>query len=107
MVIARPRDDGGAAVTIDPVDVGPRYVPQKTWIKFLIGFQYPLSDIYPLFVHPELVRTDGQAHGEAITAATFEGEPALQISRRSNRMDSDIDTAALKVTKVVQWLRNQ
>ena len=106
-VFTRPTDDGGAAVTIDPVDVGPGYVPQQTRIKVLIGFQYPQADIYPLFADPDLVWADGQAHGEAITAATFEGEPALQISRRSNHMDSDIDTAALKVTKVVQWLRDQ
>ncbi len=102
-----PRDDGGAVVTIDSVDVGPGYVPQHTWIKFLIGFQYPQADIYPLFVHPELVRADGQPHGKGITLAEFGGEPALQLSRRSNHLDVDIDTAVLKVTKVIQWLRER
>ena len=106
-VVARPKDDGGAVVTIDPVDLGPVYVPQQTWIKFLISFQYPQADIYPLFVHPELARADGQPHGKAITAAKFEGESALQVSRSSNHLDADIDTAVLKVTKVVKWLREQ
>ena len=106
-VAACPKDDGGAVVTIDPIDLGPGYVPQQTWIKFLVCFQYPLADIYPLFVHPDVARADGQPHGEAITRAEFEGEPALQLSRRSNHLDAEIDTAALKVTKVMQWLKER
>ncbi len=104
-VAAQAKDDGGAAVTIDPIDVGPVYVPQQTWLKFLVGFQYPYADIYPLFVHPELARADGHPHGEGFALAEFEGEPALQLSRRSNHMDVEIDTAVLKVAKVIQWLR--
>lgn len=104
-VVAQAKDDGGAAVTIDPIDVGPVYVPQQTWLKFLVGFQYPYADIYPLFVHPELARADGHPHGEGFALAEFEGEPALQLSRRSNHMDVEIDTAVLKVAKVIQWLR--
>ena len=106
-VVAQSKDDGGAAVTIDPIDVGSVYVPQKTWLKFLIGFQYPYSDIYPLYVHPELARVDGCPHGKGIALAEFEGEPALQLSRRSNHLDVETDTAVLKVTKVVQWLRER
>ena len=63
--------------------------------------------MYPQFVHPDLARVDGQPHGEAITRAEFEGEPALQLSRRSNYLDVEIDTAVLKVTKVIQWLRER
>ena len=43
-------------VTIDSVDLGPLYIPQQTWIKFAITFQYPYADIYPLFARPDLVR---------------------------------------------------
>lgn len=106
-VVALPRNDGGAIVTIASVDVGPGYVPQHTWIKFQIGFQYPQADIYPLFARHDLVRTDGQPHGKGITIAQFEGEPALQLSRSSNNLDADIDTAVLKVAKVIQWLRER
>ena len=102
-----PKEDGGASVTIDPVDLGPGYVPRQTWLKFLIGFQYPYADIYPLFVLPDLVRADGKPHGEGITVTEFEGERALQLSRRSNHLNADIDTAALKVTKVIQWLKDK
>ena len=101
------RDDGGAIVEINPVDVGPVFSPQETWMKFAISFQYPHADIYPLFVRPDLVRTDGQQHGEGISLTSFEGEPALQLSRRSNHLNPEIDTAAIKVTKVIEWLRTR
>jgi len=106
-VEARSSDDGGAFVTIDPIHPGPAYAPQATWLKFAISFQYPYADVYPMFVRPDLIRTDGRSHGEAIAMGSFNGEPALQLSRRSNRLNPATDTAALKVTKVLQWLRDQ
>ena len=99
--------DGGAAVTIDTIDLGSAYTPRYSWIKFAISFQYPYADIYPLFVRPDVIRADGQPHGTGISLASFEGESALQLSRRSNRWDPSVDTATLKITKVIQWFRDQ
>ena len=106
-VVANADAHGGAVIAIDSVDLGPGYIPQQTWLKFAIGFQYPHADVYPLFIRPDLARADGRPHGEGITSASFEGEPALQVSRRSNRLNPSIDTVALKVTKVIQWLKEQ
>jgi len=106
-VIVSATGEGGAMVTIDPVNLGPRYVPHETWIGFAISFQYPHADIYPLFIRPDVTRADGRSHGQGIARAEFRGAPALQLSRRSNGRNPDVDTAALKVTKVVQWLRDQ
>ncbi len=106
-IVAHAKDDGGAVVSINLIDLGPGYSPQRTWVKFAISFQYPYADIYPLFVRPDLVRADGQPHGEGIAAASFEGEPALRLSRRNNHLNPEVDTAALKVTKVIEWLRTQ
>ena len=106
-VTAHVNADGGAVVTIDPIDLGSAYAPQYSWIKFAISFQYPYADIYPLFVRPDVIRTDGQPHGKGISLASLEGEAALQLSRRSNRWDPAVDTAAVKVTKVIQWLKDQ
>ena len=99
--------DGGATVTITRVDPGPAYVQRETWMRFDISYLYPRADIYPLFVRPDLVRIDGQIHGDGISVSAFRGSPALQLSRRSNRLDPKIDTAALKVTKVLEWLWTQ
>ena len=99
--------DGGAVVTIDPVELGPAYVERDTWIKFAISFQYPYADVYPLFVRPDLTRSDGRGHGPGIALNPFQGEPATQLSRRSNHLDPRTDTVALKVTKVLKWLREQ
>ena len=106
-VVARPRDDGGAIVTMDPIDLGSSYLPQQTWVRFVIGFQYPYADVYPLFIRHDVVRADGQPHGRGITETSFEDEPVLQLSRSSKHRDPAIDTAALKVTKVIQWLKEQ
>lgn len=106
-VVACATGDGGAVITIDPIDLGPKYKPSQTWMKFAISFQYPYSDIYPLFVSPDLARADGRPHGEEITMAKFEDEPALQVSRRSNHLNPKIDTAALKVIKVIEWLKSR
>jgi len=98
---------GGAHVIVEPIDPGFPYTQRETWIGFQITFQYPYADVYPHFVRPDLTRSDGNALGEAMTAASFEGRPAIQISRRSNHLDPTIDTAVLKLTKVVEWLRHR
>lgn len=97
--------DGGARVTIARVDPGPSYVQRETWVRFAISYQYPHADVYPLFVRPDLARADGQPHGDGIAQTEFHGEKALQLSRRSNRLNPATDTAALKVTKVLEWSR--
>lgn len=101
------KDDGSASITVDPIDLGAAYKPQGSWIKFAISFQYPYADIYPLFVRPDLTRADGQPHGKAITSSSYDGESALQLSRSNNHLDPTVDTAALKVLKVIEWLRTR
>ncbi len=96
--------DGGATVTIARVGPGPAYVQRETWMGFTISYLYPSADIYPLFASPDLTRVDGEPHGEGISLRSFQGAPALQLSRRSNRLNPATDTAALKVAKVLQWL---
>lgn len=106
-VTVREDSDGGAFVTVDSVDPGAQYVQRETWVKFHITFQYPVSDVYPHFIRPDLQRVDGQALGEAMSVGSFEGEPAVQISRRSNNLNPATDTAALKLAKVLKWLRSR
>jgi hypothetical protein len=104
------RDDGegGAYVTVEPVDPGMPYVQRETWIGGHVTAQYPYSDVYPLFVRPDLRRADGGPLGEALSpGGTFDGRPAGQVSRRQNHLDPTADTAALKLLKVLKWLASR
>ena len=115
-VSAVPDGQGGAYVTVDPVNFGSQYTPSAGWIKFNITFQYPTADVYPHFIPPEIVRKDGvvipgQPLGEATSLGTCAysgvGVPAIQISRRSNGLNPATDTAALTLEKVLVWLRSR
>ncbi|OEJ61084.1 hypothetical protein BGM19_26790 [Streptomyces agglomeratus] len=103
----REEPDGGAVVFLESVDPGAQYQQRETWIGFRITFQYPYSDVYPHFVRGDLSRLDGAVLGEGMTVTTFEERPAVQISRRSNRLNPATDTAVIKLHKVLTWLRSR
>jgi len=107
-VAVREDGQGGAYVTIDPVSVGSLYQPQETWIGFRVTFQYPYADVYPHYVDGNLRRSDGgPVVREGIQGGqTFEGKPAYQISRRSNRLNPQRDTALSKLGKVLECMRH-
>ncbi|WP_104100471.1 hypothetical protein [Cryobacterium sp. M96] len=100
---------GGVWVSISNVPVGPAYEQESSWMAFQITFPYPEADVYPLFVRPDLRRKDGGAHGEGFQSVPWgpRGENGTQLSRRSNRLDPALDTAATKVLKVLKWLGKQ
>jgi len=90
---------------VDPVPLSEIYVQDSTWIGFRITFQYPYADVYPHFVRADLRRRDGRALGDGISGGhKFVGRPAVQLSRRSNHLNPALDTATLKLAKVLQWL---
>ncbi|MFF5781133.1 hypothetical protein ACFY7Y_29930 [Streptomyces virginiae] len=101
-----PDGTGGVFVTVEDVPVGPSYAPAVTWLGFQISAAYPDADVYPHYVGP-LSRTDGQSHGPAVQSTGWRGQPALQISRRSNRRDAIVDSAALKAERIRLWLADQ
>src|ERR1700682_147290 len=105
-LIAREDGEGGAYVIVDDVELGPPYSQDATWIGARITCEYPYADVYPVFVRGDLARKDGQALGEATAVGqTFEGRSAVQISRKSNRLNPGRDTAAMKLQKVLAWLK--
>jgi len=107
VLLAREDGQGGATVRIEAMPLGSPYVQPETWVGFRVTFQYPYADVYPHFVRPDLARLDGRALGEAITPSTFDGQPALQLSRRSNQLNPATDTALIKLLKVMDWLRRR
>ena len=98
---------GGATVVVRAVPMGCPYVQAQVWFGFHITYQYPYADVYPHFTDPELARGDGGSLGGGFGTASFRGRPAIQISRRSNRLNPDRDTAALKLLKVVKWMKDR
>ncbi len=83
------------------------YHQRETLVAFHITHTYPYADIYPHFVCADLARTDGRSLGDGTSLTTFQGRPAVQLSRRSNRHNPTTDTALLKMQKVVRWLNSR
>lgn len=98
---------GGAYVLLEPVDLGAKFTPSSTWIGGHLPPQLPYADVYPLFIGAEVARKDRASFSAPITVGhKFRGRSALQISRRSNRLDPAVQTAAMKFQKVLHWLRS-
>lgn len=99
---------GGAYVTVADLDFGTRFVPESGWLGFHLGMHYPAADVYPHFA-PPLKRADNAALPSGLSCSDgvkWRERPASQISRRSNGRRDDADTAAIKLLKVLEWLRS-
>jgi hypothetical protein len=106
-----PEDDGGAFVKVHDLIIGKQYQPESSWVAFRITFQYPFADVYPHYCVANLTRKDGRALGEGFSQNVWKSpagdEPATMMSRRSNRLDAATDTAALKLAKVLDWMKSR
>ena len=102
-----PDGSGGSFITMQALPLGPPWTQAETWIGFQITFQYPYADVYPHFVRPDLSRVDRGPLGAGLGNAQFRGQPAVQVSRRSNKLNPATDTAKLKLLKVLKWLQSQ
>ena len=98
---------GGAFVRLHGAAIEGPYEQKSTWVGFQITYTYPFADVYPHFVRPDLSRVDGNPLGEGTSIGAFLNEPAIQLSRRANRHDPSIDTALLKLCKVLRWLNTR
>jgi len=106
-VATREDGQGGAYVIVEDVALGHPYNQPTTWVGFQVTFQYPYADVYPFFVRGDLSRADGRPLGEALSPTTFENRPTIQVSRRSNSRNAALDTAYLKLLRVMEWLRQR
>jgi hypothetical protein len=103
-----PDGPGGAFVVVRNIPLAAPYAQDNTWMAFQITFQYPYADVYPHFTRPDLTRTDRKPLGEGFgISAQYRGQPAIQISRRSNKLNPATDTASLKLLKVLQWVKTR
>lgn len=101
------RDDesGGAYITIDNIYLGERFRPTHSWVGFQIPAQYPYADIYPVFIGGDVVRVDGIPFVAPVTLGhSFEGKPAIQVSRRNGSATSGSQKASSKILKILDFL---
>lgn len=103
-----PDAQGGAYVVVQDLPLGPQYRPERAWVGFVVGFQYPATDVYPHFTDSSLARVDGVPLGEGFAQPVqWHDRMSTQISRRSNGWNPVDDTAALKLHKVLDWLASR
>jgi len=106
-----PDDEGGAFVKVHDLLLGEQYQPARSWVAFRITFQYPFADIYPHYCVANLARKDGRALGEGFSQNTWKSpagdEAATMLSRRSNHLNAATDTAALKLAKILDWIKTR
>jgi len=106
-----PDDEGGAFVKVHDLLLGEQYQPARSWVAFRITFQYPFADIYPHYCMANLARKDGRALGEGFSQNTWKSpagdEAATMLSRRSNHLNAATDTAALKLAKILDWIKTR
>lgn len=106
-LIVREDGEGGAYVTLEDIPLGSPYRQDTTWVGFRIVHQYPYADTYPHYVCGDLARLDGRPLGDGTSTTTWEDRPAVQLSRRSNRLDASTQTAVIKLHKVLTWLQSR
>lgn len=104
------RDDGGAWVRVDGVELGGVWAQPSTFVVVHLPSTLPFADIYPVFVRSDLSRADGQPLQPPVTGGHVAGPPGaqvavVQVSRRT-RGDASRQTAGQKLTKVINWLRD-
>ena len=98
---------GGARIVVERAPLGMPYRESDTWIGAHLPAQLPYSDVYPLFVRGDLHRLDGAVLTPPLAAGlTFMGRPAVQISRRSTRVDLACQTPCMKLLKTLHWMRS-
>ncbi len=99
---------GGAYVVIADLALSERFAQTTTWLGFQLSYLYPATDVYPHYVRFDLTRRDSAPLGAGYSQTIwgYNDTPAIQISRKSNRWNPKIDTAALKAVKVLAWVNS-
>lgn len=105
-------EEGGAFIKVHDLLLGHQYEPSRSWVAFRISFQYPFADVYPHFLPAEVQRVDrvdltNPFHKNHPWVHGTVCEPAIMVSRRSNKREPAADFAAIKLAKVLDWIQAQ
>jgi hypothetical protein len=101
-----PTGDGGGRVTVARVPLPPMMSLSHSWVGFLLPYNYDEVQVYGHFVPADLHYANGQPlQGPGLQPGqSWEGQPAIKISRNSPRWRSGLDNAVMKLINVVEWL---
>jgi hypothetical protein len=104
-----PDGQGGARVTVTCVPLPPGLSRGETWAGFLVPFNYDDVQVYGHHFPRDLRRADGAVfEGPGFSyGGTWEERPSLVVSRSSQNWRKGADTAALKLVKVIEFLRSR
>lgn len=107
-VSAVPDGEGGAYVIVSNLDLGEKYTPSIVWCGFRITHMYPEGQVYPHYLNPDLKRTDGQNYGSGFQSKIqWNNKETIQVSRTSKNWNPALDTAQLKLEKLIAWIKEQ
>jgi hypothetical protein len=100
---------GGARVTVTRTPLPEGMSRSETWCGFLIPFNYDDVQVYGHHFPRDLRRADGAPfEGPGFNyGGTWEGMPSLVVSRSSQNWCKGVDTAALKLVKVIEFLKRR
>lgn len=99
-----PDGGGGGNVIIEPVQI-PGCTPASTWLGANLGPLVPLADIYPVYIGPDVKRLDGTPLSGPLSANSFAGRPATQVSRKTHTLVATPHAAALKFRRVLDFVK--
>jgi hypothetical protein len=104
-----PDGQGGARVTVARVPLPEGMSRSETWCGFVIPFNYDDVQVYGHHFPADLRGGDGQPFGGPgfNYGGNWEGMASLVVSRSSPNWRKGVDTAALKLVKVVEFLKRR
>jgi hypothetical protein len=104
-----PEGQGGARVTIKSLPLPGGLNRSESWCGFVIPYNYDDAQVYGHHFPADLRRADGQQlDGPGFNySGNWDGAPALIVSRSSPGWRKGTDTAALKLVKVIEFLKRR
>ena len=104
-----PDGPGGARVTVQRVPLPAGLSRSESWVGFVIPHNYDDVQVYGHHFPRDLRRADGAelAPPGISYGGEWSGKPSLVVSRGSNNWRKGIDTALIKLLKVLGFLKTR
>lgn len=100
-----PDGSGGAYVTVEDIDLGPRFSTSAAALTFQLAYNYPAAAPYPFYLPADASPTG--AWPQALQPIEWRGFRVIQVSLRHTNWDPHRDTAVGSVVQVASWLQAQ